>query len=60
MAVGILVAIVGGRPWWAGAILIVVGIVGTRHLRRSVRRVTALGHQPRAGQAAIADDQQPS
>jgi hypothetical protein len=58
--VGILVAIVGGKLWWAGAILIVAGIVATRHLHRSARRATAAGHQPRAGQAAMADDQQAS
>ena len=58
--VGILVAIVGGKLWWAGAILIVAGIVATRHLHRSARRVTPTGHQPRPGQAAMADDQQPS
>jgi hypothetical protein len=63
--VGILVAAVGGQLWWAGAILIVAGIVATRHLRRSTRPAVAaggqpLGGQPPAGQAATVEDQQPS
>jgi magnesium-transporting ATPase (P-type) len=58
--VGILVAVVGGSLWWAGAIVIVVGIVTTRHLHRSTRRAMAAGGHQHAGPAATADGQQPS
>jgi magnesium-transporting ATPase (P-type) len=45
--VGILVAIVGGRLWWAGVIVIVAGVVVTRHLHRHVRRTAmAAGQAP--------------
>jgi magnesium-transporting ATPase (P-type) len=44
--VGILVAIVGGRLWWAGVIVIVAGIVVTRHLHQHVRRTAMAGGQP--------------
>jgi magnesium-transporting ATPase (P-type) len=43
--VGILVAIVGGRLWWAGVIVIVAGVVVTRHLHQHVRRTAMAGSQ---------------
>jgi magnesium-transporting ATPase (P-type) len=43
--VGILVAIVGGRLWWAGVIVIVAGVVVTRRLHQHVRRTAMAGGQ---------------
>jgi magnesium-transporting ATPase (P-type) len=38
--VGIVVMIVAGSAWWAGAVLVVVGIVTTRRLHQAARAVT--------------------
>jgi magnesium-transporting ATPase (P-type) len=49
--VGILVAIVGGHLWWAGVVVIVVGIVVTRHLHQHVRRTAMAAGQAPSPQA---------
>jgi magnesium-transporting ATPase (P-type) len=55
--VGILVAIVDSRLWWAGVIVIVAGILITRHLHRHVRRAAmASGQAPSRQAGAPAED----
>jgi hypothetical protein len=49
--VGILVAIVDSRLWWAGVIVIVAGILITRHLHRHVRRAAMTSSQAPSRQA---------
>lgn len=59
--VGILVAIVGGKLWWAGVIVIAAGVVATRHLHRATRAATAEARAvPVASRTATVDDQPPS
>jgi magnesium-transporting ATPase (P-type) len=56
---GILVAVVSGKLWWTGVILIAVGVVATRHLRRGPGSGTTAGGpgDPLAGRNATVDDQ---
>jgi hypothetical protein len=55
--VGILVAIVDSRLWWAGVIVIVAGILITRHLHRHVRRAAMTsGPAPSRQAGAPAED----
>lgn len=60
--VGILVAVVAGKLWWAGVILIAVGVVVTRHLHRAARRGTTAGGPgvAVAGRAATGGDERTS
>lgn len=59
--VGILVAVVGGKLWWAGVIVTAAGVVATRHLHRATRAATAETRAvPAAGRTATVDDQRPS
>lgn len=47
--VGIVVMIVAGSEWWAGAILVILGIVITRRLHKAARGVgTSAPAEPRA------------
>ena len=50
--VGILVMVVGGSLWWPGLILVVAGIVVTRHLHRAVKRSRAQPARVPAAQGA--------
>jgi putative Ca2+/H+ antiporter (TMEM165/GDT1 family) len=45
MPAGILVLFVGGRLWWAGFVLIAVGLALTRQLHQATRRTATAGHK---------------